>query len=213
MAFKNLVVLSFALAGIQTGLGRICGSGNSHQTPFNLLEGEGERPVRGFEVVNKCQREVATVQNELRVAAEMGTIASKSFKPGNQYVQAFWPNEPDEVWAKYTTSNELQNASHFFACIAHALLGDDVDHCGDISPLTITCVQGDYCQKPGFLSVDAHTDRITRVINLCHHFFQQKDSATMQCVDGKSLQLYETKGNAISLLALRIRTMTDRLQH
>ena len=204
MPFKDLVVLSFAVAGIQTGLGFVCDPRIPNQLTFASLEASDDPPIRVSNIVNKCQRNVVTLQNEFKVAVEMATIASENFKPENQYVQAFWPNQPDIEWAKYTTPKELRSASQFFACIAHALSGDDVDDCGDISPLTITCVQDEYCQRPGFLSVDAHTDANTRVINLCDHFFQQKDSATMQCVDGKSLQLYETKGNILLLLAFAI---------
>ena len=155
-----------------------------------------EPPIKIARIDNQCPRDVAGVAAEFGVAAQMATIAANNFNPANRYVQAFWPNAPDETREKFLEPYWLARAQSFFACVARAATNIDAGNCGNIDPIHVTCVEdGDCATKNGYATL-AHADHQTSTINLCNAFFDQPTSASIQCVDGNALKRYESKGRS-----------------
>lgn len=156
-----------------------------------------EPPITIARIDNQCPRDPAGVAAEFGVAAQMATIAANNFNPANRYVQAFWPNAPDETREKFLDPFWLAKAQSFFLCVARAATNIVAGNCGNIDPIHVTCVEdGDCATKNGYATL-AHADHQTSTINLCNAFFGEPTSANIQCVDGNALKRYESKARAL----------------
>lgn len=143
------------------------------------------------------------LNNEFHYAFEMASEAAENFNVDNRYVKAFWPNHPDAVWQKYTSEDFLNRAKQFYTCLAGAARGQELEKCGNMYPITVTCDQDQRCSNADVQSheVLAHTDFPTRTINLCKSWFNQRDTSDVICVSGESLKKYESKGRCDLVLA------------
>ena len=197
MLLKLVRLLQVLIVGAQIGL--VAGV-TSRQAPIQWVIDDvtpaEEPPVTTARIDNKCPHNPASVAAEFAVAAQMATIAANNFNPANQYVQAFWPNAPPATKERFLDPYWLNKAKDFFLCVARAATDTDAGNCGNIDPIDVTCVEDEECTtEKGFVTL-AHTDHKTQTINLCNAFFDQPDSANIQCVDHKPLRSYDSKGTS-----------------
>ena len=193
MLLKLVMLLRVLVHGAQMGL--VSGQAPAQWVIGDVTSAE-EPPATIARIDNKCSRNPASIAAEFVVAAQMAFLAANNFNAANQYVQAFWPSAPPATKERFLDPYWLNKAKTFLLCVARAVTGTDAGDCGNIDPVHVTCVEDAECTtKKGFVTL-AHTDYKTETINLCNAFFDQPDSANIQCVDRRALRSYESKGTS-----------------
>ncbi len=195
MLLRLVRLLQVLIVGAHIGL---VSSVTNRQAPAQFVVDDftpaEEPPARIAKIDNQCSRNPASIAAEFAVAAQMAILAANNFNAANQNVQAFWPNAPPAIEENFLNPYWLNKAHNFLLCVARAVTDTDAGQCGSIDPVHVTCIEDEECTtKSGFVTL-AHTDYQTQTINLCNAFFDQPDSANIQCVDRRALRSYESKG-------------------
>ena len=195
------MMLGFLVTGALTGLGSAVedrGVRIGHAS--NETFGVGGVPINIAALEYQCEQpgfDHGLLDKEFHYAFEMASRAAENFNVDNRYVKAFWPNKPDKVWQAYTSKDVLGQGKHFFNCLAGAAQGRQLEGCGkNVYPITITCNEDKDCTDSDVENHEttAHTNFLTRTMNLCKAWLDQKDTSDIECHDGDSLKRYESKG-------------------
>ena len=195
MLLKLLPSLQIFVLGAQIGL--VSGVKNRQapaQWVIDNFTPTVESPVTTAGVDNKCSRDPANVAAEFAVAARMATIAASNFNEYNQYVQASWPNKPEETRIRFLDPFYLNRTEKVFECVARAATNVDAGECGKIDPIRETCVQDEGCRRKNGYFTHAHTNARTMTINLCEAFFNFPHSAEVQCDNSWAVKSNDSKG-------------------
>jgi hypothetical protein len=160
-------------------------------TPDALLTDFEAFPISTSDIVldKNCAAKSDIINLEFKVALSFAKYTSTKFTNDNPYVKAFWPEIffGKEQWMTY-------GGDYFKHVVQVGSDNDDNKRPYPNDPtkqLKVTCEETPTCSLG---NVVAHTDTIKGIINFCHLWDTLPNSRDIECVDGRQLSRYESKG-------------------